>query len=199
MKRSWSLVLTAAAVLAIGQVSLAKDADKAADKAAAKAEKAADKAVAKAEKAMTDWDKKHESRMAELSEARKSGDKAKSGPAAKELGTLKSEREALDNQYDDAIQGLLTDGQRKAYAGNSVYAAMMLRYKKLGVTETQAAEIRTRSTKLGETLVGKDAKAADEARAAMRSSIDAEVLTAEQREMLKPKPKEKAATPAAPK
>jgi len=133
-------------------------------------------------------DKLKELRTA-MSEARKAKDKDKQAELKKEAGELEQARRDRHAAKMEAVHGVLSDEQKQQWAAFQMYTGQMRAFKKANLTEAQQDEVRALCvTAAGKTTDG-DSKAQSAAVKQLRQQIIDEVLTADQKEAFKPKPK----------
>ena len=127
----------------------------------------------------------------EMAEAKKAGDKDK----LKELGAKLKELRGDPKADQAAIQAILTDEQKAAWAGFNVFRNACRKFGKAKLTDDQKKAIRDLCAKGDVKLTG-DKKADNAAIKALTEKISADILTDEQRKAMAPKPKVKRDKPA---
>ena len=125
----------------------------------------------------------------ELAEARKAKNKDKVKELAAKLKGLRVDRKA----EQATIMDILTDEQKAAWAGFTVYRNACRKFGRAKLTDDQKNAIRDLCSK--EKLTG-DRKADNAALKALTAKISSDVLTDEQRKAMAPKPKVKKDRPA---
>jgi len=143
--------------------------------------------------AIAQWEQEHGEKAKELQkamkEAKEAGNKEEMKRLGQELKTLMTERRRLQQTMTGVLE-VLTPEQRTKWAGFRLYRQMMMRYKKVGLTEEQTAKVREMANAAAKELGDpSDEKAARKAAVTLREDVEQNVLTAEQREALEKKPR----------
>lgn len=151
---------------------------------------------------MKAWDAEHGTKLAEAKAAAKAAreakDKDKAAAANKEVESLTEGQAKVKTEADAAIHAILTPAQAKTWEGFTLSRTTLGSLSKAKLTDAQKAEIRARAQKASDSVAGNDPKARMAAARALRDSVVAEVLTAEQRAEIAPAAKHAAdAAPAA--
>jgi len=147
------------------------------------------------------WQQANGEKQKALREARKkakeAGDKDAMKKARDDLKALDAGRRKIDADTMAAIYAVLTPEQKAKWKAFQTYRRLMRRYKRVGLKKDQQAKIRELAAGAGGDLAGLRSedndtrKKAREADKKLRTTIEQQVLTAEQREALQKKPEKK--------
>jgi Spy/CpxP family protein refolding chaperone len=133
--------------------------------------------------ALREWEEKNKARLDVLkASAQEAKAKGERDPNARESTTLRKDRAALADKYEEEIVKVLTPEQRAIYAGFNSYSGAMRRYAALKLTEEQKNQIKAQYIKAGPQIASASTeKERDVIRESVRKSVEAQVLTDEQR------------------
>ena len=140
----------------------------------------------------------------DLAAAKEAGDKEAVKRIGEEMKTLQEQQGAIETEHQAKILAVLTSEQRETWEGFCLWRDLMQRYRRAELADEQKAQVRTLANQAAsEALaVRGDEEEARKAREAiqknLRAHIEAEILTAEQKEKLAaPKPAAAEKAPAA--
>jgi Spy/CpxP family protein refolding chaperone len=154
------------------------------------------------------WDKANATKLEDLRKQQADAREKKDADALKriagEMKPLTDARAKIESDQQAAILGVLTSDQRTAWEGFKLYRQAMARFKRVEPTDEQTAKIRSLCDQGGkdQAAVQGDAAAVRKGQAEIQkklaAAIEADVLTAGQREKLKAPPPPKPEKPKTP-
>jgi len=170
------------------------------------AQKAELEAAVKAKSAaVAAWEDGNRAKIEDLkkqqADAKEKGDKEAQKRAVEGMKALKEQLSALEAEHGAKIAAILTPEQCQAWEGFKLYRGLMWRCRKAELDEGQKAKVRGLANEAAKKMLAVEGagKEAEEARnkieQALKASVENDVLTAEQKEKMKPaakQPKEKA-------
>ena len=129
-----------------------------------------------------------------MADARKAENKDAMKAAQDQMKPLSEARQKVQAEGEAAIAAVLTADQKNLWAGHSLYQGAISRLRKANLTEAQQKQIREMAIAAGKGIAAAaDRKAQGAIQKKLAEDIEANVLTAEQKEALKAPPKEKPA------
>ena len=165
------------------------------------AQKAEVEAALKAKsEAAAAWEDANRAKLGDLkkqmADAKEKGDKEALKRAGTEMKALMEQLSALEAEHGAKIAAVLTPEQCQAWEGFKLYRALMRRYSKAELDEGQKAKVRALANEAAKKMLavegaGKEAEEAkDKIEQDLKASVENDVLTAEQKEKMKPAAKE---------
>ncbi|MGB2797209.1 MAG: hypothetical protein WBD52_03580 [Phycisphaerae bacterium] len=155
--------------------------------------------------AVAAWEEANRAKIEDLkkqmADAKEKSDKEAQKRAGEEMKALKEQLSALEAEHGAKIAAILTPEQCQAWEGFKLYRGLMGRYSKAELDEGQKAKVRALANEAAKKMLavegaGKEAEdAKNKIEQELKASVENDVLTAEQKEKMKPatkEPKEKA-------
>ena len=138
-----------------------------------------------------------------IADAKEAKNKVAMKAAAKEMKDLRGAAAKAKKEFWAKVMALLTPKQKLKWAAFKLYRSACRRLAKAKMTDDQKAAARklcdATAKQLGDVVLAEktreNAKAIGQAVKQLQQKITAEILTAEQREAIKPKPREKREKP----
>jgi len=165
------------------------------------AQKAQLEAATKAKSAaLAAWEDVNRAKIEDLkkqqADAKEKGDKEARKRVGDEMKALKEQLSALEAEHGAQIAAILTPEQCQAWEGFKLYRGLMWRCRKAELDEGQKAKVRGLANEaakkmLAVTGAGKEAEEArNKIEQELKASVENDVLTAEQKEKIKPAAKQ---------
>ena len=142
--------------------------------------------------AVAEWETDRGVRRAELkkeiADAQAAKDRDKVKMLTTESAELDRERRSIEAKYQADFDAILTLEQHQELEGREEYGVMLQKLGRTKLTKQQKEDVRARVMKAAPNAYGKDAQAKSDVWAAVLTDIGQNVLTPEQRLLLKPAP-----------
>ena len=146
--------------------------------------------------ALAAWEEANKAKLEDMkkqqADAKEKGDKEALKRVGEETKALKEQLSALEAEHSTKIAAILTAEQCQMWEGFKLYRALMGRYSKAELDEGQKAKVRTLANEAAKKMqavtgTGKEAEnAKNQIEKELKASVENDVLTAEQKEKMKP-------------
>lgn len=150
--------------------------------------------------AVAAWEDANRAKIEDLkkqqADAKEKGDKEARKRVGDEMKALKEQLSALEAEHGAKIAAILTPEQCQAWEGFKIYRGLMRRYGKAELDDAQKTRVREMANEAAKKMLavegaGKEAEEAkNKIEQELKASVENDVLTAEQKEKMKPVAKE---------